>query len=524
MGNNKNKKPSRPTSNQATRTSRSSASLVTPLSNGTLVLGLVVIFGLGMVIRIHNMEAMAPTFDEPFHVLQGVNFMQYGVRFWPDLHPALFEWLIGRVARFVADFENVQAFTNNADVYTGPYHYRLDLFSHLPEDFVLLRFRYIFQAFYFMTVGSCLWIAKKCNFSVPSLLAILAFLLLEPALVGITTILGNDMVVVAFAAMGTALALYEGGLFTALALLLFSAAWATKWTTSLWCVPLLIGFVTKKFPKRILVLWGLGAIGGYLLSLGISGLPTVTSQLTHPSFRMTYLDGVTKTTPFSFYFLQGLLCKSSLAVLVALGVTIHSWYAGRRSLVGLTVCVILIGSLMLSSQILPGIGVRLILPITVSLLVLLAYSIDTPKKLGIIVALLLLECGLNYDALLAYQNPLAGSELRLMDSNTDMGQGLKSLAQWRRTHLDQPLAIANFGGTPPETYGLTDYVPMDSFPMLKSKETLLEGGNYTGYIAVSRNFLVGYIVSKPSLQSLTQFSPVICFQNAMCVYDSRTFK
>ncbi len=479
---------------------------------------------LGVMLRVHSMEAMAPTFDEPFHVLQGVNFMQYGVRFWPDLHPAFFEWLIGRVARFVADFEDVKIFSNNPAVYTGPYQFRLDQFSHLAEDLVLVKFRYIFQVFYFMTVGSCLWIAKKSSFSVTSLLAILAFLLLEPALIGITTILGNDMVTVAFAATATALALTEGVVFSVLSILLFSAAWSTKWTTSLWCVPLLIGILTEKFPRRILAFWAIAAVGGYVLSHQTSGLPTVTSQLIHPNFRMTYLDGVIKTTPFSFYFLQGLMCKSSLAVLVGLGLSVESWYAGRRSLTGVLLAAMLVGSLMLSSQILPGIGVRLILPLTVTILVILAYTIDTPRKLAIIVALLGLESGLNYDALMAYQNPLAGSELRLMDSNTDMGQGLKGLAEWRKNHLDQPLAIANFGGTPPETFGLNNYVAMDSFPMISSDKEIFNGGEFAGYVAVSRNFLVGYIVDHQSLKMLNHFSPLRCFQNAMCVFDTRTFK
>lgn len=504
-----------------TKTSNNSRAIYSRLN--LLLLGAAVIL-FGAVFRVYNIEAMSPTFDEPFYVLQGVNFMQYGTRFWPQLQPPFFEWLIGRVAGFVADFEDVRTFTNIAAAFSGPYQFRLDLFSHLPEDLALVRLRYIFQLFYFMTVGSCLWIAKKSGFKPHSLVAILAFMLLEPALIGVTTIMGNDMVTVALASLATALALSEGAIFSVLSIILFSAAWATKWTTALWCVPLLIGVVTEKIPRKILAFWMVAAFGGYLISRWTNVLPTVTSQLTHPNFRMTYLDGVTKTTPFSFYFLQAFMCKSSLAVLVALGLSVRSWLSGRRSVVGLILAGMVIVSLMLSSQILPGIGVRLILPITVSVLVLVAYSIDTPKKLAVIVALLVLECSLNYDSLTAYQNILAGREPKLMDSNTDTGQGLKALAKWRKGHLDRPLALALFGGTPPETYGLTDYVPMESFPMIRSKEPLLEGGNFSGYIAVSRNFMVGYIVSNPSLMALNQYSPTQCFQNAICVFDTRTFK
>ena len=137
-----------------------------------------------------------------------------------------------------------------------------------------------------------------------------------------------------------------------------------------------------------------------------------------------------------------------------------------------------------------------------------------------IVGLLMLESVLHRNALLAYQNPLAGRTPWGLDSNTDWGQGLKSLGKRRSQYPAEKLALSLFGGSLPETYGITEYVALPSFPALPNHVPLISVG-FMGYVAVSRNALFGYGVDHPSMRELLHKEPLECFQDALCVFDVR---
>jgi hypothetical protein len=40
-------------------------------------------------------------------------------------------------------------------------------------------------------------------------------------------------------------------------------------------------------------------------------------------------------------------------------------------------------------------------------------------------------------------------------------------------------------------------------------------------VAVSRNYLLGYVINDPNLRVLVGRTPLICFQGALCLFDVR---
>jgi hypothetical protein len=453
-----------------------------------------------------------------YHLAQAVSLHQNNAPYKLDLHPLMMPWAFSFAVPWMGEFKDIHAFSSNPDDFISLFQYRMDKMSNLQEDEVMQRFRYFAQAFYVILLLSVFFAMRFWNFSSHKIFFVLSVLALEPWILGLSSLMLNDLVVLSFLALATTLSLYGNPLLLFLSLLSFAAAWSTKFSASLWLVSLTCGIYLGFLKWRSLYLWALG------LPLGLfwaQYLGYDFSSISKPNFRTTYVDGLLTNRTDLVYFVQGFLNKSSLAVLVILillGIYFYKQRAQLKS--GLIVGTLFIFSLALASLILPGIGFRLAIPIAIPFIFVLASGLKLEKnKTYALVILLCIEALFNRHQLIAYQNPLAGSVPRLLDSNTDWGQGLKGLAEWRRKNPQGDLALSLFGGAMPEMYGLTAYEALPSEPRLPKQ--MMTSKSFSGFVAVSRNFLYGYIIHNPSLLYFKNKKPIECFENALCVYDMR---
>lgn len=490
-----------------------------------LVIGIVfvAITFLSLGLRAHFIEQNSPTFDEPYHLFQGVFFEQR--KYWQEVgsHPPFFQWVIGKLSPYLGVFQDADQVMDSPDTFHSYFQYRMDEFSGMPADEALQRARWAFSFFWIVLAGSLAWIVRAFGWSAWASLALYAFVSLDPTFLAHSALLKNDMPPVAFLTLATALSLGTSTVTWLLALLAFTAAWSFKFSAIFWALPLALGLYFKKIPPRAAPAWLLGGLGSMIVTAWL-GHPNPFYAPADPSLRLSYMDGILSRHPPLTYFLQLTLCKASLALYVAWGwIVAQRDRLPRKPLVVATTAIL--ASLLAASFILPGIGIRLALPIVLVMIVLSTRPLDAPRIVLPIIALLGAEAVVYRDSLISYQNILAGAEPRFADSNADWGQGLKDLAAWRRGHPNDTLALSLFGGTMPETYGLTNYRAFASVPQLAGGEPLTMGGGYKGFIAVSRNFLDNYMLDDPSLYLLkSNFEPVTCFQGALCLFDVRQAK
>ncbi len=466
--------------------------------------------------------ASSPTFDEPFHVFNGVYFSQHNAWREIDVHPPFLPLLISAIAPLTAHYRDADEFAKDAKNFLGPYQYRLDLFSGLPGDLAVQRLRWALQGFTLLLAVSSLLIARHLDANRWAQAVLFAGLMLEPVFLASTSLVSNDGVALSLLAAATALGLASSPWLWAVSSVFFCLAWSTKLTAVLFIVPLALGLATRKLPWRVASLW----LGGMALAAALCVGPwhyPFLSQLMHQpsSYRLSYLDGLISTRPVATYFAQALLCKTSFAGLALFGLAIYDWLGRRRGdWQGWVVFSGLLVAFVGATYMLPGIGIRLVLPLVATIYVAAALSVRDFRRALPLIALLALEVGLNRDRLIAYQNPLAGNEPRLLDSNRAWGQGLKQLAEWRAKNPDGQLALALFGGTLPEIYGLNDYTALPSFPALPLPAVI--EGSFFGYAAVSENFLHGYALNNPSLKLLGERQLVRCFAGDLCLFDVRS--
>ncbi len=487
----------------------------TALLAGLFVLTLV----LSLHLRHKAVTETSPTFDEPYYLFQSVYFRQQKHWYEVDLNPPLFSWLIAQAAPKLGNFQDALAFSKKPESFQGRFSYRMDEFSGLPGDEAMVRTRWLFQFSWVLLAVSLLFIGAHLGVGRWGLLTLFAFVSLEPTLLGLSALVRNDVTVVAFLCAGTALSLARREWLHPLALLFFTFAWATKFTAALWAVPIGLGLLYGRIPRRTAVFWAAGIVGAVVIS-SLLDYPYFFAPKRDTGLRLSYLDRVVTTRAEFHYFVQALLCKLSLGALVATIYALWSGWIGANRKNALLIAAVVLASLVAPTIALPGLGIRLVLATVVTIFLLVSITIKTPRVALAIVAVLALESYINRDSLLAYQNPLAGREPRLADSNLDWGQGLKQLGEWRRANRDVPLALSVFGGTLPETYGITGYTRLPSFPEL-SGGAPLEGGRFSGYVAVSRNFLLGYVVDHPAIRMLRDRRPIRCFQGALCLFDVR---
>lgn len=478
-----------------------------------LALLLLTVVALGLFFRYRATTRTSLTYDEGARLFLSVYYKQKGRFYEPDIHPPVLAYALAQLSPWLADFRDADAFTRNAREFSSIFSYRLDHFSGLPSDQALVRARFALQLCWLVLLIASWFLSGRLGLPPAGRVVLIAFLSLEPTLLGLTTLLTNDFVVCSLLVAATAVGAREERWAWWLATAIFALGWGTKLTAVFWAVPLALAYYCRCLPRRCLFQWAGGALGGFLLTVTLGGFDG-GGPLQDPNFRLTYLDGVRQLRTPLVYFLQAWLCKSSLAVLALSAFALR---ARRGRLVG----GVLLASVLAASFILPGLGVRLVMPLMLTALVAACAQVRDFRWAAACVLLLAAESALHFDRWLAYQNPLAGREPHLMDSNCDWGQGVKELAAWRRSNPQGELAIALFGGAQPEIYGIDDYRRLASAPELPSHHPALTEGLFEGYVAVSRNFLHGYFVDDPSLRQLVTRKPLTCFQDALCLYDVR---
>ncbi|MBI4060015.1 MAG: hypothetical protein HY403_01150 [Elusimicrobia bacterium] len=473
---------------------------------------------LSLALRHRAITETSPTFDEPYYLYLGLHHDQTGRWHHRDPNPPLFPWLVAKLAPLLGRFPDVEVFARG-DSFHSSYQYRLDAFSGLPGDACLQRGRWLLQPFWILLGASLAVLARRLGLSVWGQLVLFAFVSLEPSWVGVSSLIRNDLPVLALLCCATALAGSGAAALQAAGFLVFSMAWAMKFTSALWIVPLGLGWYFGKLPRRTIVLWLAGLAGGGALSW-LLDYPDFLGGTRQSGLRLGFLDGKVFERAPLHYFIAGLAYKSSLAAYAAAAYASYRGWRGRRRGAAAAAAAVLAASLLAATAFTPGLGTRLVMPLTLTLFILIAHAVDSAPAALLLVSLLAAEAAAHRDGLLSYQNPLAGRAPRVLDSDCDWGQGLKQLARWRRSNPEGTLALALFGGALPEAYGITDYLRLPSFPELPGGKPM-PGGFYSGYAAVSRNYLYGLYIDNPDLRRLAEREPARCFQGALCLYDLR---
>lgn len=473
---------------------------------------------LSLGLRFGAITETSPTFDEPYYLYLGLYHDQTGRWHHRDPNPPFFPWLVAKMSPLLGRFPDTEAFARG-DAFRSSYQYRLDAFSGLAGDACVQRGRWLLQAFWVLLCLSLWVLARRLGLSLWGQLVLFAFVSLEPSWVGVSTLIRNDLPTLALLCCGTALAGSGALALQAAGLLFFSMAWAMKFTSALWLVPLGLGWYFGKVPRRVIFLWLAGLAGGGAITW-LLDYRDFLGGTQGSSLRLGFLDGKIFERPPLHYFIAALSYKSSLAVDAALAYALYRGWRGRRRGSALAAAAVLAASLLAATAITPGLGSRLAIPLTLAAFILIAAAVETPRAALLLIGLLAAESIAHRDGLLAYQNPLAGAAPRVLDSDCDWGQGLKQLGQWRTRNPGGPLALSLFGGAMPEAYGITDYLRLPSFPELPGGRPMPDGV-YSGYVAVSRNYLYGLYVDHPSLRRLADREPLRCFQGALCLYDLR---
>lgn len=272
----------------------------------------------------------------------------------------------------------------------------------------------------------------------------------------------------------------------------------------------------------LVLMWGVfrftvapvaAAPGAWRIPLG-QYLQNLAFQMGHEQGgHMAYLLGMTSTTGWWYYYPIAFLVKTSLPLLVLLGMALSRGKLDREELfLGLPAAVFL-GMAMLQDL---DLGIRYLLPIYPLLIILVGRVLTRPwpeewrawpRRVAVLLTLwAALEAVVYAPNYLAYFNELAGGPAHgrrvLIDSNLDWGQDLRELAAWQRRHPKAaPLYFAYFGPADVSRYGvrcqrLADLGPKDA--------PLLPAGPRSGWIAISVNCLE----LLPSYQWLKQFQPV----------------
>lgn len=229
-------------------------------------------------------------------------------------------------------------------------------------------------------------------------------------------------------------------------------------------------------------------------------LHSLTYQLSQAATGTTnYLNGRIYTGANPLYFLEALALKTTLPLLLLVGLALLR--AGRGAPPAVWHLVLAAG-VVLAVPSAGGIdiGVRYVLPIYLLMAMgagSLAWRLRGSSLSATVAAallLLLLESALHGGSGIGYFNQLAGSrpERYLADSNLDWGQDAWRLRDWWQRNGRPDLTTAYFGGLPLSAYGMT------------SRELGAGGVVGDGEVAVSLTRLVVYPSPGDGLDSLRQ--------------------
>ncbi len=221
---------------------------------------------------------------------------------------------------------------------------------------------------------------------------------------------------------------------------------------------------------------------------------------------VAYLFGNVSTSGWWYYFPVAFLVKTSLPLLVLLGLAI--WRGKMRKDEWFLLVPV---AVMLAAAVVQNLnyGLRHLLPIYPFLIIFAARLLAPPwadrhrrwipMAAAVLAVWVAAEAGLYAPQYLAYFNELtggpAGGGRVLADSNLDWGQDLPRLAAWQRHHPEAtPLYFSYFGTSDPARYGvraepllgLSPNYPLQSMGPDWAQESTTPR---TGWIAISENCL-----------------------------------
>lgn len=164
-----------------------------------------------------------------------------------------------------------------------------------------------------------------------------------------------------------------------------------------------------------------------------------------------------------------------------------------------------------------NIGDRYVLPVYPFLLLLCAavWDVVRARPAGVMVvaaalAIQAVDVARYAPDYLSYFNPLVPSDrgyLWLSDSNLDWGQGLIALRKYERSHPDDSIRLAYFGGVDPRSYGVR-------------AQALGESERATGTIVVSATHLSGQYLGDPTAYRwLLQYPRKAILNHTLHVFD-----
>ena len=250
-----------------------------------------------------------------------------------------------------------------------------------------------------------------------------------------------------------------------------------------------------------------------------------------------FLAGDYSTSGWWYYFPVAFLIKTSLGLLLLIGIGLAMCLRRRRELGGLNECFLFVPIAIYLAAAMNNpfqVGIRHILPIYPFLLVITAAGVQTlgQTRLGRVVlaapvAVCVLALASVYPHTLTFFNllvggPSHGSEY-LADSNIDWGQGLKSLKSWMTRRDVQRVHLAYFGSADPQYYGI-DYAGLPAAsPGFRLPEAPERWSRPTlpGYVAISATVLSGVYLDpqwRLFYSGLRRRTPTEVIGNSIFVY------
>jgi hypothetical protein len=508
-------------------------------------------------------QTQSLTYDEPAHIIAGVDAWRHGrFELWND-HPPLGRlWLTLPLAR--ADSQFIWEKLHNG--------YRITAMRPGPDE-ISVRTRPM-NTLLGVALGAALWFAARRLFSAGAAHVALAFFVVTPSLIAHYSVATTDGIgtlfifLVAFQLVRwrhnpswrqtVLMGLVLGGLLLAkfyapplvllaLAMMLVlkpegafrrPAQWNWKPTLAALALSLVTlwagyffhishlkvgdGVVMATFPNRAMKTWATKASThvNVIVPAGefFEGLRDVAfiNKRGRPAWFMgrIYPAGGIKT-----YYLAAITLKWPTILLV---VILASLLMGVRQTCRapgdlLVMCAFALVFLFFAIQSKYDIGERHILPLYPFALLIAGAIWEQVKETKAAVALLLVLLGLNAaDAsrsapdYLTYFNLLvkpANSWRYLTDSNLDWGQGLIALREYEEQHPDETLHLAYFGSVDPTLYGVR------ALPLAPEERV-------TGTVVVGASCLSGQVLSDPDgYRWLLPNDPDQMIDRSMFVYE-----
>ncbi len=248
----------------------------------------------------------------------------------------------------------------------------------------------------------------------------------------------------------------------------------------LWGLFLVPALAAVAGPKRWRELLAAGAVAALVLwAVYLGSNPFVRYVLGVVAVRDHHAEAhdavlLGHATHAPWYLLVAGLLKLPLGTIALLGTALVLARREWRSAFHLPAGVIFLANSFLAEPY----GTRYLLPVVSFLVVsagrLVPWATTRPRQVFLALALatnaLAVVCV--HPWYVSAVNPLAGTPWRALDNaNTDLGQGLKALADWQRAHGSPPLVVVPRGATPfVRPTGYADYAGVSYDPRMAALE------------------------------------------------------